>query len=315
MGSDELPPQLPTLDFTSEDLKPGTSCWIKACSDVRLALEEYGCFVVEYNKLPLEMRDEVFGVLKELFDLPTETKMKNRYAKPLNGYVGQIAKLPLHESMGIDNATSIAATQNFTDLMWPDGNDRFCEYAFKYANLAAELDQMVTRMVFESYGVEKYLDSYIESTTYLLRLLKNRAPIKDEHNLGFITHTDKSFTTILHQNEINGLEVDTKDGKKIFVELSPSSFVVVAGDALMAWSNDRIISPSHRVLMNGKIDRYSLALFAFNNGILEVPEELVDEEHPLMYKPLDHIGLLHYYRTEEGYKSKCPIKSYCGVSN
>lgn len=107
------------------------------------------------------------------------------------------------------------------------------EYAFKYANLAAELDRMVTRMVFESYGVEKYHDSYVESTNYLLRLLKNRPPKVDEHNLGFITHTDKSFTTILHQNEINGLEVDTKDGKKINVELSPSSFVAIAGDALM----------------------------------------------------------------------------------
>jgi len=82
---------------------------------------------------------------------------------------------------------------------------------------------------------------------------------------------------------------------------------------VQAWSNDRVISPSHRVIMNGKIDRYSLALFAFNKGIIQVPEELVDEEHPLMYKPLDHIGLLHFYRTEEGYKSKCPIKAYCGV--
>lgn len=313
MGSNELPSKLPILDFAKEDLKPGTSSWLKACSDVRLALEEYGCFVVEYNRLPLELRDKVFGVLKELFDLPTETKMQNKYEKPLNGYVGQIAKLPLHESMGIDNATSLDATQNFTDLMWPAGNDRFCEYAFKYANLAAELDRMVTRMLFESYGVEKYHDSYVESTTYLLRLLKNRPPKVDEHNLGFITHTDKSFTTILHQNEINGLEVDTKDGKKINVELSPSSFVAIAGDALMAWSNDRIISPSHRVIMNGKIDRYSMGLFAFNNGIIQVPEELVDEEHPLMYKPLDHIGLLRFYRTEEGYKSKCPIKTYCGV--
>jgi isopenicillin N synthase-like dioxygenase len=131
MGSNELPSKLPILDFAKEDLKPVTSSWLKACSDVRLALEEYGCFVVEYNRLPLELRDKVFGVLKELFDLPTETKMQNKYEKPLNGYVGQIAKLPLHESMGIDNATSLDATQNFTDLMWPNGNDRFW-YVYVY---------------------------------------------------------------------------------------------------------------------------------------------------------------------------------------
>lgn len=104
-----------------------------------------------------------------------------------------------------------------------------------YAQLAAELDQMVTRMVFESYGLEKYCDSYTKSITYLLRILKNRAPKGDEPNLGFVTHTDKSFTTILHQNQINGLEIDTTDGQKINIDFSsPSSFVVIAGDAFMA---------------------------------------------------------------------------------
>ncbi len=102
-----------------------------------------------------------------------------------------------------------------------------------YAKLAAELDQMVTRMIYESYGVEKYYDSYIESTPYLLRVLKNRAHHGNEPNLGFVTHTDKSFTTILHQNQIDGLEVELKDGEWITVEYSPSSFVVMAGDALM----------------------------------------------------------------------------------
>ncbi|EEF44712.1 probable 2-oxoglutarate-dependent dioxygenase AOP1 [Ricinus communis] len=313
MGS-AAQPKLPVLDFTLENLKPGTSCWAKACGEVRQALEEYGCFIVEYNNiLSPKLRDGVFNSLKELFDLPTETKMQNKYQKPLNGYVGQIAKLPLHESMGIDNATCLEATQDFTTLMWPDGNDNFCECVYEYAKLTAEIDQMVTRMIFESYGAEKYHDSYVESTNYLLRLLKNRLPKGDEPNLGFITHTDKSFTTILHQNHINGLEVDTKDGQKINIEFSPSSFVVIAGDALMVWSNDRIISPSHRVIINGKEDRYSMGLFAFNSGIIRVPEELIDKDHPLMYKPLDHIGLLYFYRTDEGYKSKCPVKAFCGV--
>jgi len=53
-------------------------------------------------------------------------------------------------------------------------------------------------------------------------------------------------------------------------------------------------------------------MFAFNNGTLQVPEELIDHQHPLMYKPFDHLGLLRFYRTDTGYKSECPIKAYCG---
>lgn len=67
------------------------------------------------------------------------------------------------------------------------------------------------------------------------------------------------------------------------------------------------------MIIKEKVDRYSLALFSFGNGMVQVPEELVDEEHPLMYKPFDHLGLLIFYRTDEGYKSKCPIKAYAGL--
>ncbi|MBA0779410.1 hypothetical protein Gotri_003664, partial [Gossypium trilobum] len=277
MGS-ESTPTLPILDFSDAELKPGTDSWLVACKKVTHALEQYGCFIIEYDKFPLQLHNQVFSLLEELFLLPTETKMKNRYEKPLNGYVGQIPKLPLHESLGIDNATSVEGTRFFTNLMWPQGNDRFCEYISKYAKVAAELDQMVTRMIFESYGVERYHDAYTDATTYLLRLLKNRAPQQSEPTLGFITHTDKSFTTILHQNQVNALEVETRDGNRINVDFSsPSSFVVIAGDALMAWSNDRVLSPRHQVVMSGNIDRYSLGLFAFNNGTIQVPEELVDD--------------------------------------
>ncbi|KAA3479385.1 2'-deoxymugineic-acid 2'-dioxygenase [Gossypium australe] len=289
MGS-ESTPTLPILDFSNAELKPGTDSWLVACKKVTHALEQYGCFIIEYDKFPLQLHNQVFSLLEELFLLPTETKMKNRYEKPLNGYVGQIPKLPLHESLGIDNATSVEGTR---------------EYISKYAKVAAELDQMVTRMIFESYGVERYHDAYTDTTTYLLRLLKNRAPQQIEPTLGFITHTDKSFTTILHQNQVNALKVETRDGNRINVDFSsPSSFVVIAGDALMAWSNDRVLSPRHQVVMSGNIDRYSLGLFAFNNGTIQVPEELVDDLHPLKYNTLDHLGLLRFYRTDEGYNSK-----------
>ncbi|EEF44854.1 probable 2-oxoglutarate-dependent dioxygenase AOP1 [Ricinus communis] len=304
----EAAPKLPALDFSQETLKPGSSCWLKACGEVRTALEEYGCFVVEYKKLSLELRDEVFAELKELFDLPTAVKMQNKCQRPLISYIGQNSRIPLHESMGIEDADTPEAAQNFTNLMWPNGNDRFSECIHAYGKLVVELDKIVTRMIFESYGLGKYHDSYVESTCYVIRLLKTRAPKEDETVLGLGAHTDTSFTTILHQNQVNGLEIDTKDGKKINVDFSPTSFVVMAGDALMAWSNDRIKSPRHQVIMNGKVDRYSMGLFTFNNGNLQVPEELVNEDHPLTYKPFNHIEFLHFYQNNHR-----PIRFYCGI--
>lgn len=105
------------------------------------------------------------------------------------------------------------------------------ESSLSFSKAVAELDRLVIRMLFESYGVEKYTESHTESTTYLLRYLKYRAPEMNETSMAFPSHTDKSFLTILHQNQVSGLEIQTRDGDWISVEFPPSSFVVMAGDA------------------------------------------------------------------------------------
>lgn len=97
----------------------------------------------------------------------------------------------------------------------------------------AELDEMVTKMVFEVYGVERLYESHMASTTYLLRCFKYRTRQLNETDMGIHPHKDKTFTSILHQNEINGLQIKTKDGQWIDVEPSPSTFLVMAGDAFM----------------------------------------------------------------------------------
>ena len=102
-----------------------------------------------------------------------------------------------------------------------------------YSKLVSELEQIVKKMVFESYNAERCYESHIQSTTYLLRLIKYRGPLKNETCIGTTSHTDKSFMTILHQNEVSGLEVQTKDGEWICVKPSPSSYIIMAGDALL----------------------------------------------------------------------------------
>lgn len=115
--------KIPVIDFSSEDLKPGTSSWLSTRKAVCHALGEQGCFVAEVgNKISLELHDKIFGTIGELFELPTETKVQNTHDKPYRGYISVGSA---HESMGIDNATCLEESQKFTNLMWPNGNDHF----------------------------------------------------------------------------------------------------------------------------------------------------------------------------------------------
>ncbi|GAB4850326.1 hypothetical protein Ancab_029627 [Ancistrocladus abbreviatus] len=302
---------LATINFSKKSLMPGTSSWASTCYKVTRALEEYGCFVAVYDKVPSKLDKAVFDALDDLFSLPTEVKAKNISSKPYHGYLSPNPVLPLIEGLGIEDATLLERTRSFTHLMWPTRNEQFCQSIHSYSKLGSELEQLTKRMVFKSYGVEKYLSSHINSTSYLLRMNKYRAPKKNETNLGAFPHSDKSFLTVLHDNQVGGLEIQTKEGKWITFEPSPKSFVVMAGEAFLAWSNNRIHAPIHRVVMNDK-ERYSLALFAFSKDMIETPEELVDDEHPLQFKPFDHYGFLNFY-SKDAHMSDCTIKAYCGL--
>ncbi|PWA40908.1 oxoglutarate/iron-dependent dioxygenase [Artemisia annua] len=263
--------KLPSIDFTNKkNLKPSSTSWLATALEATRALEEYGCFIAEFDKVTPELNDAVFHGLEDLFDIPIETKVLNKSTKPF-------------------------------------------ENVLAYNKLVAELEEMVTRMVFETYGVEKYLDAHRKMVTYLCRGMKYRPPVENETNMGFVPHTDKDFITVLHQNGVNGLEVKARDGEWFSVELVPSSYIVMSGDAAMAWSNERLYSPFHRVTMNGKESRYSIAQFSFLEGIIETPKEFVDEEHPLLYKPFDHLKYLDFYNKEENRRLECAIRTYCGV--
>ncbi|KAL0342053.1 UNVERIFIED_CONTAM: putative 2-oxoglutarate-dependent dioxygenase AOP1.2 [Sesamum calycinum] len=314
MGSLNLS-ELLVIDLSKEGLKPGSSCWSSACKDIRRALENHGCFIALYDKISPQLHKSIFQAADQLFDLPTEVKVQNVNEKPYHGYVGQMPIVPLHEGLGIDYATTLEGAQSFTKLMWPHGNDSFCETAMSFAKTVAELEKTAVRMLFESYGVQKHADSHVEATTYLLRFMKYRAPKEGESNNAFPSHTDKSFFTVIHQNHISGLEVRARNGEWINVVFPPSSFVVMAGDGCQAWSNNRVLSPNHKVTLdkNGKETRYAMSQFSFLSKMVEVPEELVDDEHPLQFKPFAHVDLLNFYATERGLRSQNILKDFCGV--
>lgn len=103
-------------------------------------------------------------------------------------------------------------------------------------------------MVFENYGAGKYHDDHVQSTLYSLRFSKYKEPKKTGIDVGLGTHTDKTFTTILHQNHVNGLEISTKDDEWIGCEYPlPSSFLFLAGDVLQVCYKFKMIDLSEAI--------------------------------------------------------------------
>ncbi|PKI72974.1 hypothetical protein CRG98_006674 [Punica granatum] len=87
----------------------------------------------------------------------------------------KVPRTPLVEALNIDHAETLEECQNFTNLMWPAGNDRSCKADHSYTEFIERLEAMVMRMVFDSYG-QKCYKSYADAATLLLRFLKYKKP-------------------------------------------------------------------------------------------------------------------------------------------
>ncbi|XP_016731175.2 probable 2-oxoglutarate-dependent dioxygenase AOP1 [Gossypium hirsutum] len=116
----------PVIEFHSSDLERGTEGWNRLCKRVREACETFGCFEVVYEKISKNVREDVFGLLKELFDVPVERKQKNTSPIPFHGWVGPCKEISLlYEGFGLGDASNYDSIKSFAQVMWPDGHPHF----------------------------------------------------------------------------------------------------------------------------------------------------------------------------------------------
>ncbi|OWM82291.1 hypothetical protein CDL15_Pgr001865 [Punica granatum] len=300
--------KLPFIDFNMGGDKLGPDCpeWTDLKVQVKRALEEFGCFEAHFGEVPKDLQKKMIGSLQEVFELSLEIKQRNISRRPFHGYMGQMPQLPLYESMGIDDANVHEKVDEVVSTLWPQGHPTFSKTTHSYSEKLLTLDQIIRRMILESLGLENHLEEHLSSAYYLLRLNKYKKPPTAEAKSGINAHTDKSMLTILYQDQVGGLEVETKDGEWIGIKPSPESFIVMVGDSLYAWTNGRLRSPYHRVMISGSEARYSVGLFSMPKAgyIIKAPDKMVDEEHPLLFEPFDYYELIKSLRQRGGAPSR-----------
>ncbi|PPR94681.1 hypothetical protein GOBAR_AA25988 [Gossypium barbadense] len=170
-----------------------------------------------------------------------------------------------------------------------------------------ELNKLIWLMIIDSYGLGEKWESVMINYKTLVRFMKYMTPPPREYERGLFAHTDKPVSTIICDDQVSGLEIEVSDGKWIKLSLSPSSFCFVVGDPLKmyiytAWSNGRLKAVNHRVMMSGDKDRFSIAAFAIpvEGTIIKAPKELIDEQHPQLYKDFDFMDFFLFAFSDPG---------------
>ncbi|KAH9304899.1 hypothetical protein KI387_009303, partial [Taxus chinensis] len=160
------------------------------------------------------------------------------------------------------------------------------EMVESYAGKMIELSNLVLKLCLSPFEVDlgRYMSTFENKCEGWLNL-NNYSP--DGVQRIYRAHTDKTWITILHQDEVGGLEVLTPRGKWAPVEYERGSLVVNVGDIFQMWSNRIYHSSEHRVMYGGQRTRQSFAFFYLFQLDMEisVAKEFVDEKHPQYYKP------------------------------
>lgn len=161
---------------------------------------------------------------------------------------------------------------------WPDGLDGFRVTMAEYFDAFAALAATTLELIHAALGLdaEDAARSGYERTSSSVRL--NHYPVGDPvpvsereglRPLGDVAlghHTDPGVLTLLLQDQVGGLQAESREHGWIDVPPRPGTVVVNLADAVQVWTNDRYRAAVHRVVPMTDRDRYSIPFFGNPSG-------------------------------------------------
>ncbi|TKY48977.1 Gibberellin 2-beta-dioxygenase 8 [Spatholobus suberectus] len=130
-----------------------------------------------------------------------------------------------------------------------------------FASVVAPLAESLVQILAQKLNIKfSYFQENCSANTSFLRLNRYPPCPFSSRVFGLLPHSDSSFLTIVHQDQIGGLQL-MKDGNWIGIKPNPQALVINIGDLFQALSNGIYISAKHRVVAAEKVERFSVAYF------------------------------------------------------
>ena len=266
--------QIPKIDISEIEEKEFSRTLLQ---DFFSAYNKYGFGYIINHGIEKTLIEQLFQVSKQFHSQPLSEKMRVALDHNHRGYIAINTSTEVNSKLADvkkpnQSESFMMMREDKSELpdvylsgpnQWPK-LENFKEVLEKYTCNMTKLGRNLMRLALLSSGVKDLsVMQSLDTPTIWLRLLHYPPISKNSPSdlYGSAPHTDFGCLTILAQDEIGGLQVQTREGEWIDVPKLEGSFVVNVGDMLSRYTNGLLRSTPHRVINKSGKERFSCPFF------------------------------------------------------
>ena len=241
------------------------------------AYRDFGFAYIVNHGINTSLVHAVFDASRRFHELPEAEKMKVALDHKHRGYIAINTSTDVNSKLA--NVKEPNQSASFMMMredpaedpgvylsgpnQWPD-LENFREILEAYAKAMERLGQQLVKLALLSTGVKdlSVLRAFDRATIWL-RLLYYPPLAKETAAdvYGSAPHTDFGGLTLLAQDDVGGLQVQSPCGKWLNAPKIENSFIVNVGDMLHRMTNGKLRSTPHRVINRSGKERFSCPFF------------------------------------------------------
>ena len=266
--------QIPKIDISEIEEKEFSRTLLQ---DFFNAYNKYGFGYIINHGIEKTLIEQLFQVSKQFHSQPLSEKMRVALDHNHRGYIAINTSTDVNSKLADvkkpnQSESFMMMREDKSELpdvylsgpnQWPK-LENFKEVLEKYTFNMTKLGRNLMRLALLSSGVRDLsVMQSLDTPTIWLRLLHYPPISKNSPSdlYGSAPHTDFGCLTILAQDDIGGLQVQTREGEWIDVPKLEGSFVVNVGDMLSRYTNGLLRSTPHRVINKSGKERFSCPFF------------------------------------------------------
>lgn len=276
------------------------------------ACRKHGFFLVVNHGIDSRLISDAHRFMDDFFEQPLSQKQRAQrkpgehcgYASSFTGRFS--SKLPWKETLSFQFSADKHSQNLVRDYLCQKMGQEFDHFGMVYQEYCEAMSNL-SLVIMELLGMSLEVGrtsfrEFFDKNNSIMRLNYYPPCQKPDLTLGTGPHCDPTSLTILHQDEVGGLQVYV-DNEWHSISPNFNAFVVNIGDTFMALSNGRYKSCLHRAVVNSQTTRKSLAFFLCprDDKVVTPPSELVNYVSPRIYPDFTWPMLLEF--TQKHYRA------------